>query len=93
MVLRKFVSYRETGYAGCHVREIIEKHQLIVMIAPKKNHKIGIDDDQDIHKRRDTLDSFLAKLKQSRLIATRDETSRSTFVAVVRISALCIIVG
>jgi transposase len=83
----------ERGYDSTHIRETLEQHQIIPVIPPKKHRKTCIDYDQETYKRREKIERCLAKLKQFRRIATRDEKLGSTFLAFIHLTASCIIVG
>jgi transposase len=81
------------GYESNHIRDTLEKAQILPVIPPKKNRKTCLEDDQEKYKLREKIERFFAKLQQFRRIATRYEKLGSTFLAFIHLTASCLIVG
>ena len=58
-----------------------------VVIPPKANRKIARTYDRHLYKARHLIETFFAKLKQSRAIATRYDKTARNFLAAVHLTA------
>jgi transposase len=61
-----------------------------VVIPPRSNRRSPRSFDRDLYKARHLIENFLAKLKQSRAIATRYDKTARNFLAAVHLAASAI---
>ena len=77
---------------GYDVNAIIEQARSVgmeIVIPPKKNRKEQRSYDKDLYKLRHLVENVFLMLKQWRGIATRYAKNTDSFLAAVRIRALC----
>lgn len=67
--------------------EPLRKAGNTIVIPPKSNRQNKRDYDEDLYKDRHLIETFFAKLKQYRALATRDDKRAATFLSAVYMAA------
>ena len=80
----------DKGYDANALIEYIEEQGAQAVIPAKSNRKVQREHDHELYKKRNNIERFFNRIKQSRRIATRYDKTDCCFLAFIALAAICV---